>query len=246
LVSGERHVVVTAWTLLRVWAGIGLQSFGGGASTQLLIRRAFVERHDWIAADELARMWNLCLFTPGINLVALTVLIGRRLGGARGIAASLAGLLLPSAAVTCGLAAGFVRAQHSAAVHAVLRGVIPATAGIMLVVGFGFAQPLMRRAATEGMRAKVLSVAIITAGTLALIVLKLPVAVVVLGGALLGAVLFTPWQQVPSRPALDALLSDHDVELPVPGAALVKARTSAQDVGHSRAIDGLPGKAPSP
>jgi chromate transporter len=195
LLSGARSNTVPGWALLRVWAGIGLQSFGGGASTQLLIRRAFVERRDWVTADELARMWNLCLFTPGINLVALTVLIGRRLGGARGIVASLAGLLLPSAAVTCGLAAGFVRVQQSNAVHAVLRGVIPATAGIMLVVGIGFAQPLMRRASREGARAQALSMAIIAAGTLALVVFKLPVAMVVFGGALLGIGLFTPWRR---------------------------------------------------
>ncbi|HCJ32793.1 MAG TPA: hypothetical protein DHV65_00615, partial [Ktedonobacter sp.] len=46
-------------------------------------------------------LWNLCIFTPGINLVALTVLIGRKLGGTWGIVVSLAGMLLPSAMVTC-------------------------------------------------------------------------------------------------------------------------------------------------
>jgi chromate transporter len=187
--------------LLRVWAGIGLQSFGGGASTQLLIRRAFVDRRDWIGDDELLRMWSLCLFTPGINLLALTVLIGRRLGGARGIAASLAGMLLPSAALTCALAAGFIQVRHSTAIQAVLRGIIPATAGIMLVVGLGFAQPLIRRAGAEGARSLALSAAIIVAGTLALIVLKLPVAVAVLGGALLGVGLFTPWRRSPGGPS---------------------------------------------
>src|SRR5579862_8920140 len=91
----------------RIWTGIGLQSFGGGASTQLLIRRAFVERHPWLGADELSHYWNLCQFAPGINLIALTILIGRKLGGAWGIAISLAGMLLPSAALTCFLTVGY-------------------------------------------------------------------------------------------------------------------------------------------
>src|SRR6185437_1204324 len=125
----------TAWALLWIWTGIGLQSFGGGASTQLLIRRVFVERRRWVTDEELLGLWNLCQFTPGINLIALTILIGRRLGGPWGILTSLAGMLLPSAAVTCLLAAGFEAIQHSAILHAVLRGVIPATAGIMAVVG---------------------------------------------------------------------------------------------------------------
>src|SRR5438067_9367000 len=82
----------TLWTLLRIWAGIGLQSFGGGASTLLLIQRTFVEERAWVGADEMGRLWNLCLLTPGINLLALTVLLGRKLGGTWGIVASLVGL----------------------------------------------------------------------------------------------------------------------------------------------------------
>src|SRR6185437_4122520 len=108
----------TTLSLLRIWTLIGLQSFGGGASTQLLIQREFVRRRAWIGADELLQLWNLCLFTPGINLIALTILIGRRLGGARGIVVSVAGLMLPSSAVTCLLAAGFEVVQHSIVIHA--------------------------------------------------------------------------------------------------------------------------------
>src|SRR5436309_10717278 len=92
------------WKLFRIWTGVGLQSFGGGASTTLLIQRAFIEKHRWLSIEEFTHLWNLCILTPGINLVALTVLIGKKLGGTRGIIASLAGMLLPSAAITCLLA----------------------------------------------------------------------------------------------------------------------------------------------
>ncbi len=191
----------TIWTLSRIWTGIGLQSFGGGASTQLLIRREFVEKRPWVGADELGHFWNLCLFTPGINLIALTILIGRKLGGPWGIVVSLAGLLLPSAAVTCVLTAGFEVVQHSALIHAVLRGVVPATAGIMGVVAVGFAQPIVRRARGEGVRSLSLSGAIMLGAALALILLGLPVAVVLVGVALLGVALFTPWRAQAQAPA---------------------------------------------
>ena len=191
----------TVWTLLRIWTSIGLQSFGGGASTQLLIRREFVEKRPWVGADEIGHFWNLCLFTPGINLIALTILIGRKLGGARGIVVSLAGLLLPSAAVTCALTAGFEVVQHSTVIHAVLRGVVPATAGVMGVVAFGFAQPIMRRARREGVRSLSLSGAIMLGAALALILVRLPVAVVLVGVALLGVALFTPWRAQAGAPA---------------------------------------------
>src|SRR3989440_10747930 len=133
------------WQLFRIWASIGLQSFGGGASTTFLIQRAFIEKHRWLSMEEFMYFWNLCVLTPGINLVALTVLIGKKLGGVWGIVVSLAGLLLPSAIITCLLAATFVQIENVAAVQAVLRGVVPATGGIIVLLGPYFWLPLIRR-----------------------------------------------------------------------------------------------------
>lgn len=135
--------------------------------------------------------WNLCVLTPGINLVALTVLIGRKLGGAWGIVVSLSGLLLPSATITCLLTAGFASVQHVAVVQAMLRGVVPATAGIMLLVGLNFALPLMRRGYKNGMLYLLASSALMLVCTLAVILLKLSVIVVILGAAVLGALFFS-------------------------------------------------------
>lgn len=180
------------WQLFRVWAGIGLQSFGGGASTTFLIQRAFIEKYQWLTMEEFLHLWNLCILTPGINLVAVTVLIGKKLGGAWGIVVSLAGMLLPSAAVTCLLAVLFVRIEHSAAVQAVLRGVIPATGGIMLLVGLNFARPLFQRGIKEGTYFALASRAVIVVCALAVILFKLPVIIVVIGAVVLGAFLFTP------------------------------------------------------
>src|SRR5258708_19187663 len=182
----------TIWQLFRIWAGIGLQSFGGGASTTFLIQRAFIEKHKWLSTEEFLHLWNLCLLTPGINLVALTVLIGKKLGGTWGIAASLAGLLLPSATITCLLAALFQQIEHVAAVQAVLRGVIPATGGIMLLVGLNFVLPLVRKGYKEGLLYVLASGVVVIACALAIILLKLTVIVVILAAIFLGALFFSP------------------------------------------------------
>ncbi|MFL5592720.1 MAG: chromate transporter [Ktedonobacteraceae bacterium] len=179
------------WQLFRIWASIGLQSFGGGASTTFLIQRAFIEKHRWLSMEEFIRLWNLCILTPGINLVALTVLIGKKLGGTWGIVASLAGMLLPSATITCLLAAIFKQIEHVAAVQAVLRGVIPATGGIMLLVGLNFALPLIRRGYKEGVLYLLASSVLIIACALAVILLKLSVIIVLLGAAIFGALFFS-------------------------------------------------------
>lgn len=185
--------------LFRIWAGVGLQSFGGGASTTFLIQRAFIERHRWMTMEEFAHLWNLCILTPGINLVALTVLIGRKLGGVKGIAASLIGLLVPSALITCLLAAIFQQIEHIPAVQEVVRGVIPATGAVMLLVGLNFAKPLFLRAYKEGWLSLTVNAVFILVCAIAIIIFKVSVIFVVIGAALIGALLFS------SKPAPSVL-----------------------------------------
>src|SRR6266705_430846 len=185
------------WQLFAIWASVGLQSFGGGASTTLLIQRAFIEKHRWLSIEEFMHLWNLCILTPGINLVALTVLIGRKLGGAWGIVVSLAGLLLPSATITCLITVGFSSIQHLPVVQAILRGVVPATGGIMLIVGLNFALPLIRRSYKEGVLYLLASGVLMIACALAIILLKLSVIIVILGAILLGALFFSPGRGSP-------------------------------------------------
>ncbi len=179
------------WQLFRIWASIGLQSFGGGASTTFLIQRAFIEKYKWLSMEEFIYLWNLCILTPGINLVALTVLIGKKLGGTWGIAISLAGLLLPSAAITCLLTVIFLQIENIAAVESVFRGVIPATGGIMLVVGLNFALPLIRKGYKEGILFLLVSGALTFACAFVIIFLKLSVIIVILGAAALGTLIFS-------------------------------------------------------
>lgn len=140
------------------------------------------------------------MLTPGINLIAVTVLIGRKLGGAWGIAVSLAGMLLPSALITCLLTIGFTSVEHIHAVQAILRGVVPATGGIMLLVGLNFALPLIRRGRKEGIVYLLMSGALVVIFALAVILLKLSVIVVILSAIVLGALFFA---RAPASPPLE-------------------------------------------
>ena len=181
----------TPWQLFRIWAAIGFQSFGGGASAQFLIQRVFIDQHGWLTAEEYLHLWGLCILTPGINMIALTVLIGRKMAGVLGIVASLTGLLVPSATITCLLAALFRHLEGVTAVQAILRGVVPATGGVMLLVGANFARPLLRRGYDEGTFALLASCVLIIACALVVILLKLSIIVVIIGAIGLGALFFT-------------------------------------------------------
>ncbi len=164
------------------WVGIGWQSFGGGATTFSLIERAVVRERRWLTEAEYVHDIALVQLAPGINLLGLTVLIGKRLGGVAGIAVSLAGLLLPSVALTVLITAAYARVAHRTAVQEALHGVIPATVGLGLVTAFGLARAQLAR--KEG---RVLNLCLLAGSAACLAWFHPPVIAVLLGTGLVGA-----------------------------------------------------------
>ncbi len=179
------------WLLLGVWFSIGGQSFGGGPSTSFLIRREFIDKHGWLSEDDYARFWVLCQLTPGINLISLTILIGKRLRGAPGIAVSLFGMLFPSTTITVLLAAGFQWVGKWSPAQAMLKGIIPATAGFMLLIAIQFTIPLLKRAKSEGRLSLGVSVAIILGCAALLGLFKVSSVFVLICGGAAGALIFS-------------------------------------------------------
>ncbi len=157
----------STWLLLRIWFVLGLQSFGGGAATLYLIRRAVVERHGWLSDDEFTRSWAVCQIAPGINLLGLTILIGWRLRRGGGIVAALAGLLLPSVVVTVVMTALYARLENLALVRAAVRGIVPATVGLGVLLALQMARPLLRDSRRESRASLAVSVALLL-GSLAI------------------------------------------------------------------------------
>lgn len=136
--------------LWREWFWIGLQSFGGGNATFALIRQSFVERKEWVEAGEFNRLFALVQLAPGINLLALNILIGRKLLGWRGVLLSLLGLLLPSVTVTTLLTAGYAKVQHTAIAQHAMHGFVPAVVGLGCVTSFQMAYTALKETKKEG------------------------------------------------------------------------------------------------
>ncbi len=170
--------------LLRVWLLVGFQSFGGGATTLFLIRRAVVDEQNWLDDAEFTRINALCHVTPGINLIALTVLIGRRVRGWPGVCVSLAGLLLPAALITVLLTAGYAHVRDLPAARAALRGIVPATVGLGLLTAERLARPLIAASRSEGNASLLLGIALLAGSALAVALWRIPVfAVLFAAGA---------------------------------------------------------------
>lgn len=128
---------------------MGIQSFGGGSATFYLVYQACLARR-WLDEDEFSRAWALAQISPGINLIKLTMLIGKRLRGWPGLVAAVAGLLVPSALATILMTAGFSAIRDQPRIQAAMRGIFPATIGLSLAMAIQMGWPVLTRARREG------------------------------------------------------------------------------------------------
>ncbi len=170
--------------LARAWIAVGTQSVGGGTSTLLVMRHLVVDRHRWVSGREFTESWALSQLSPGIHLVALAGLLGRRVAGPRGVAVSVIGMMVPSAIITAALTAGYAFISHQPLAEAALAGVAPVTAGMTMAQAFMLVRPSARSGLVGA--ADWLVVAAALMATLALRVSTIQVIAI---GALVGAVL---------------------------------------------------------
>jgi chromate transporter len=179
------------WKIFITWFILGIQSFGGGSATYLLIHQACM-KEGWVNEGEFVHDWALAQIAPGINLVKLTILITYKLHGGMGVAAGMAGLLLPSALITVGMTAGFNAIRDQPVIQAMMHGVLPATIGLSVAMAVQMAQPLFNHTREEGIpRLFIQSFILVTAALLLAILNLSPVIILVLAGVI-GALALIP------------------------------------------------------
>jgi chromate transporter len=181
------------WDLFLIWFWLGAQSFGGGASTLILIHQACL-RYEWMDESQFVRAWALSQISPGINLAKLTIIIGYQLRKWPGLLVCLAGLLLPSAGVTVLMTAGYAALRNQPWMQAVMRGILPATIGLSFTMSIQMGQSLLSNAYFEGRaRLGVHAVLLVAGVVLAATGLFSPIAVMLLvGGATVIGLTFVP------------------------------------------------------
>jgi chromate transporter len=168
----------------RAWVAVGTQSVGGGTSTLLLIRRLAVERAGWMSAREFGEAWALSQLSPGIHLVALAGLIGRRVAGWRGVLVSVAGMMIPASAITVALTAGYASIADSALARAALAGIAPVTGG-MTIAAAGL---LVQAAARHGRAHLAIDLAVASVAVLIAALTAIPPLAAIVGAGVIGAI----------------------------------------------------------
>ena len=175
---------VTLGALARAWIAVGTQSVGGATSTVYLMRSRLVERTGWLTRREFMESYSLSQVSPGIHLVALAGLLGHRLAGVRGVAVSVAGMMVPAAVITVALSAILTGIADHPLTRAALAGVGPVTAGMTAGLAVISARGSVRRGARGALDVAVIGLAFVT-----LVATPVSPAFVIVGWGLLGFLL---------------------------------------------------------
>ncbi len=104
-----------------------------------MIEREIVDRRRWIDQDEFLNMIALAQAAPGLIAVNSAIFIGWRIGGWRGVIATVLGAVLPSFCIILAIAMLFQDYKDYPAVEAIFKGVRPAVVALI-------AAPLCRMA----------------------------------------------------------------------------------------------------
>ncbi|MBR0707113.1 MULTISPECIES: chromate transporter [Bradyrhizobium] len=128
--------------LFVAFARMSLAGFGG---VLVFARRAIVEQHRWMTADEFNETFALCHFLPGPNIVNLSMVFGARLRGIAGGVAAFAGLLLPPTLIMTVLAIAYARFGDLEVLRRILAGISCAAVGLLIAVVFRMMMPLLKR-----------------------------------------------------------------------------------------------------
>src|SRR5689334_3930189 len=128
--------------LFVAFARMSLAGFGG---VLVFARRAIVDQHRWMTADEFNETFALCHFLPGPNIVNLSMVFGSRLRGLAGGVAAFTGLLLPPTLIMMMLAIIYARFGDVEVLRRILAGISCAAVGLLIAVVFRMMIPLLKR-----------------------------------------------------------------------------------------------------
>ena len=161
----------------RVWAKIGLLSFGGPAGQIALMHRELVEQRRWIGEQRFLHALNYCMLLPGPEAQQLAIYIGWLLHRTAG--GLVAGILfvLPGAAVMLGLSILYALYRRVGLIDAVFFGVKAAVLAVVVEAVLRIGRRALKNRAM---------VAIAAAAFLGIYVLHVPFPVIVLAAGLCG------------------------------------------------------------
>ncbi|APG83615.1 chromate efflux transporter [Sinorhizobium americanum] len=161
----------------KVWAKIGLLSFGGPAGQIALMHRELVEERRWISESRFLHALNYCMLLPGPEAQQLATYIGWLLHGTRGGVVAGTLFVIPGFFVILALSSAYAVFQETNWLASLFFGL---KAAVLAIVIDALVR-LSRRALKTGFDRVLAIVAF-----LALFAFALPFPLVVIGAGLIG------------------------------------------------------------
>ncbi|MFM2076016.1 MAG: chromate transport protein ChrA [Pseudomonadota bacterium] len=121
----------SAWSVLAVFARLGLTSFGGPVAHLGFFREEFVLRRRWLSDAAYAELVALCQFLPGPASSQVGMALGLMRAGMPGLLAAWLGFTLPSALILFAVAMGLL---HGGASSPLIQGAVQGLAAAALAV----------------------------------------------------------------------------------------------------------------
>lgn len=120
-----------AWTMFK----IGLFTFGGGYGMLSLLEHEFVEKKQWITAEDFLDMVALAESTPGPIAINSATYLGYKRGGALGSAVATISVCIPSFTIIFLISLFFDRFLTLPYVHSAFRGIQACVVFLILSAG---------------------------------------------------------------------------------------------------------------
>ena len=168
---------------LRFWFKLGCISFGGPAGQIAIMHRELVQERRWISERRFLHALNYCMLLPGPEAQQLATYLGWLMHRTWGGVAAGALFVLPSLLLLLGLSWGYMAFGDVPWMAAVLWGIKPAVAALVLQAVHRIGSRTLKTPRTAP-----LLWAIALVSFVAVALLEVPFPLVVLGAALTGAV----------------------------------------------------------
>lgn len=168
--------------IIRVFAYLSLLTVGGGMAAFPEMKVLAVDVHHWLTFPQLVHLYSVGQMAPGPNMMMI-VSIGEWAGGVLGAIVVVIAFFGPTALLTLTVGRLWNKLAKWPWRTSIQKGLAPVSIGLLLAGCFTLA-----KGAVTGLETATIAVAVL----LLLLQYKINPALLVLGGAILGAVSFVP------------------------------------------------------
>ncbi|CEP77992.1 chromate transporter [Defluviitoga tunisiensis] len=120
------------WELFKVFAQIGVLTFGGGYAMLPMIQEEIVDKRGWATDEEILDYYAIGQSTPGIISVNTATFIGYKRKGILGAIVATLGIVFPSIVIITVIAIFFDQFEHYQIVQHAFAGIRVAVAALIL------------------------------------------------------------------------------------------------------------------